>query len=77
MLSGIFGPKRDKLTGEWSRLHNEELYALYSSSNIIQAIKSRRLRWTRHVARMGARTGAYRVLVEKPEGGRPLGRARC
>jgi hypothetical protein len=53
VLRRIFGPKRDEVTGEWRRLHNEELYALYSSPNIIRVIKSRRLRWAGHVARMG------------------------
>jgi hypothetical protein len=76
VLRRIFGPKRDEVTGEWRRLHNKELYALYSSPNIIRVIKTRRLRWARHVARMGARRGAYRVLVGKPEGRRPLGRPR-
>jgi hypothetical protein len=76
VLRRIFGPKRDEVTGEWRRLHNKELYVLYCSPNIIRAIKSRRLRWARHVARMGERRGAYRVLVAKPEGRRPLGRPR-
>jgi hypothetical protein len=70
----IFGPKRDEVTGEWRRLHNKELYALYSSPNIIRVIKPRRLRWAGHVACMGERRGAYRALVGKPEGRRPLGR---
>jgi hypothetical protein len=73
VLRRIFGPKREKVTLEWRRLHNEELYALYSSPNIIRVIKSRRLKWTGHVACMGERRGAYRVLVGKPEGRRPLG----
>jgi hypothetical protein len=76
VLRRIFGPKRDEVTGEWIRLHNKELYALYSSPNIIRVIKSRRLRWARHVARMGKRRGAYRALVGKPEGRRPLERRR-
>jgi hypothetical protein len=76
MLRRIFEPKRDEVTGEWRRLHNKELYALYSSPSIIRVIKSRRLRWARHVARMGERRGAYRTLVGKPEGRRPLGRPR-
>jgi hypothetical protein len=76
VLRRIFGPKRDEVTGEWRRLHNKELYALYSSPNIIRVIKSRRLRWAGHVARMGERRGAYRVLVGKPEGRRPLERPR-
>jgi hypothetical protein len=67
VLRRIFGPKRDEVTGEWRRLHNEELYVLYSSSGIIRVIKSRRLRWAGHVARMGDRRGVYRVLVWKPE----------
>jgi hypothetical protein len=65
VLRRIFGPKRDEVTGEWRRLHNEDVYALYSSSKIIRVIKSRRLRWAGHVARMGERRGAYRVLVGK------------
>ena len=72
----IFGPKGDEVTGEWRRLHNKELYALYSSPNIIRVIKSRRLRWAGHVARMGERRGAYRALVGKPEGRRPLERPK-
>jgi hypothetical protein len=76
VLRRVFGPKRDEVTGEWRRLHNKELYALYSSPNIIRVIKPRRLRWAGHVARMGERRGAYRVLVGKPEGRRPLGRPR-
>jgi hypothetical protein len=74
VLRRIFGPKGDEVTGEWRRIHNEELYALYSSPNIICVIKSRKLRGAGHVARMGERRGAYRVLVEKPERRRPLGR---
>jgi hypothetical protein len=75
VLRRIFGPKKVEVTGEWRRLHNKELYALYSS-NIIWVIKSRKLRWTRHVARMGERRGAYRGLVGKPEGRRSLRRPR-
>jgi hypothetical protein len=67
VLRRIFGPKRDEVTGEWRRLHNKELYALYSSPNIIRVIMSRRLRWAGHVARMGERRGAYRALVGKSE----------
>jgi hypothetical protein len=74
VLRRIFGPKRDEVTGEWRRLHKKELYALYFSPNIIRVIKSRRLRWAGHVARMGERRDAYRVLVGKPEGRRPLER---
>jgi hypothetical protein len=76
VLRRIFGPKRDEVTGEWRRLHNKELYALYSSPNIIRVIKSRRLRWAGHVARMVERRSAYRALVGKPEGRRSLGRHR-
>ena len=64
------------LTGEWRKLHNEELNDLYSSPNIVQVIKSRRMRWTGHVARMGEWRGVYRVLMGKPEGKRPLWRPR-
>jgi hypothetical protein len=63
VLRRIFGPKRDEVTGEWRRIHNKEFYALYSSPNIIRVMKSRRLRWAGHVARMGERRGAYRALV--------------
>jgi hypothetical protein len=70
----IFVPKRDEVTGEWRKLHNEELRDLYSSPSIIRIIKSRRMRWAGHVARMGERRNAYRLLVGKPEGKRPLGR---
>jgi hypothetical protein len=72
----IFGPKRDEVTGGWRRLRNEELNDLYSSPNIIRVIKSRRKRWAGHVARMGEGRGAYRILVGRPEGRRPLGRPR-
>jgi hypothetical protein len=68
VLRRIFGPKRDEVTGEWRRLHNKKLYALYSSPNNIRVMKSRRLRWAGHVARMGERRGAYSVLAGKPEG---------
>jgi len=71
-----FGPRRDEVTGEGSRLHNEELNDLYSSPNIVRMIKSIRMRWTGHVARMGREMGVYRVLVGKPEGKRPLRRPR-
>ena len=73
----IFGPRRDAVTGEWRILYNEELNDLYSSPNIVRVIKSRRMRWARHVARMGEERRAYRVLVGKTEGKRPLGRPRC
>ena len=76
VLRKIFGPRRDEVTGEWRRLHNEELNDLYSSPNIVWAIKSRRMRWAEHVAHVGEERGVYRVLVGKPEGRRPLGRPR-
>jgi hypothetical protein len=76
VLRRIFGPKRGEATGEWRRLHNEELNGLYSSPNIIWVIKSRRMRWAGHVARMGEKRGAYRILVGRPEGRRSLGRPR-
>jgi len=76
VLRRIFGPKGDEVTGEWRKLHNEELNDLYCSPNIVRVIKWKRIRWTGHVARMGERRGIYRVLVEKPEGKRPLGRTR-
>ena len=66
----------DEVTGKWRRMHNEELNDLYSSPNIVRVIKSRRMRWARHVARMGEERGMYRVLVGKPEGRRPMGRPR-
>jgi hypothetical protein len=72
----IFGPKRDRVTGWWRKLHNEELHNLYSSPNIIRIIKSRRMRWAGHVARMGEKKNVYRLLVGKPEAKRPLGRPR-
>ncbi|KAJ4435839.1 hypothetical protein ANN_18458 [Periplaneta americana] len=74
VLRKIFGAKRYEVTGEWRKLHNSELHALYSSPDIIRNIKSRRLRWAGHVARMGESRNAYRVLVGRPEGKRPLGR---
>jgi len=76
VLRRIFGPKRAGITGEWRKLHNEELNGLHSSPNILQVIKSRRMRWAGHVACKGERRGVYRVLVGKPEGKRPLGRPR-
>jgi hypothetical protein len=76
VLRRIFGPKRDEVTGEWRKLHNEEINDLYCSPNIIRVIISRRMRWARHVACMGERRSVCRVLVGKPEGKRPLGRPR-
>ena len=76
VLRRIFGPRRDEVMGEWRSLHNEELNDLYSSYNIVRVIKSRRMRWAGHVARMGEERGVYRVLVGKQEGKRPLGRPR-
>jgi hypothetical protein len=75
VLRRIFGPKR-KEAGSWRKLHNDELYSLYSSSNIVRVIKSRNMRWAGHVTHMGVGRGVYRVLVGRPEGKRPLGRPR-
>jgi hypothetical protein len=74
VLRRIFGPKRDEVTGEWRKLHNEELHNLYSSPDIIREVKSRRMMWAGHVARMGEERKVHKVLVGKPEGKRPLGR---
>jgi hypothetical protein len=71
----VFGPKRDEVTGEWRKLHNEELNDLYSLPNIVRVVKSRRMRWAGHVARMGEDRGVHRVLVGKPDGKKPLGRS--
>jgi hypothetical protein len=76
ILRRIFGPKWDEVTGDWRKFHNEELHNLYSSPDIIRQIKSRRMRWAGHVARMGEERKLYKVLVGKPEGKRPLGRPR-
>jgi hypothetical protein len=76
VLRKIFGPKRDEVTGGWRNLHNEELHDLYSSPNIVRVIKSRRMIWAGHVARMREGRGVSRVLVGKPEGKKPLGRPR-
>ena len=73
VLRRIFGPRRDEVTGDWRRLHNEELNDLYCSPNTVRVIKSRRMRWAGHVARMCEERGAYRVLVGKPEGKRTTG----
>jgi hypothetical protein len=72
VLRRIFGPKKDEVTEEWRRLHNKELYALYSSQNIFCMVKLRRLGWAGHVARMGQRRGTYRILEGKREGRRPF-----
>jgi hypothetical protein len=72
----IFGAKRNEVTGEWRKLHNEELRDLYSSPSVIRIIKARRMRWAGHVARMGEKRNAYRLLEGKPEGKRLLGRPR-
>jgi hypothetical protein len=77
VLRKIFGPKRDEMTGEWRKLHNEELRALYSSPSIIRIIESRRMRLVGLVACMGVKRNAYRLLVGKQEGKRPLRRPRC
>jgi hypothetical protein len=76
VLRRIFGPKGDEVTGQWRKLHIEELHDLYSSPSIIRIMKSRKMRWAGHVARMGERRNAYRLSVGKPEGKRPLGRPR-
>ena len=76
VLRRIFGPKRDEVTWEWRKLHYEELRDLYSLLNIVRVVKSRRMRWAGHVARMGEGRGVHWVLVGKPEGKRPLGRPR-
>ena len=76
VLRKIFGAKRDEITGEWRKLHNSELHALYSSPNVIRNLKSRRLRWAGHVARMEQYRNAYRVLVGKPGSKRPSGSSR-
>ena len=76
VLRRLFGLKRDEVTGEWRKLHNEELSDLYSLPNIVRVVKSKRMRWAGHVARMGEGRVVHRVLVGKPEGKRPLGRPR-
>jgi hypothetical protein len=76
VLRRIFGPRRVEVTGEWSKLHNEELRDLYFSPSIIRIMKSRRMRWARHVTRMEEQRNVYRLLVGKPEGRRPLERPR-
>ena len=76
VLRRVFGSKRDEVTVEWRKLHNEELSDLYSLPNIVRVVKSRRMSWAGHVARMGQGRGVHRVLVGKPEGKRPLARPR-
>jgi hypothetical protein len=76
MLTRKFGSKKYEVTGEWRKLHNEELNDLYSSPNIVRAMKSRRMRWEWHVARMGEGRGVYRILVGRSEGKKPVGRPR-
>jgi hypothetical protein len=76
VLSRVFGPKRDEVTGEWRKLHNEELNNLYTLPNIVRVVKSRRMRWAEHVARMREDGGVHSVLVGKPKEKRPLGRPR-
>jgi hypothetical protein len=76
VLRRVFGPKRDEVTGEWRKLRNEELNDLYSLPNVVRVVKSRRMRWAGHVARMGEDRVVHRVLVGKTEGKRPLGRPR-
>jgi hypothetical protein len=76
VLRRIFKPKRDEVTGEWRKQHNEKFHDLYSSPSIVQVTKLRRMRWARHVASMGERRSVYRVLVGKPVEKKPLGRPR-
>jgi hypothetical protein len=74
VLRGLIGPKRNEATSEWRRLHNEEIFYMNSSPNIIRVIKSRKMRWAGHVAILGERRGVYRFLLGRPEGKGPLGR---
>jgi hypothetical protein len=74
-VSRIFGPKKEE-DGSWRKLHNDELHNLYSLPNIVRVIKSRRVRWAGHMARIGEGRGVYRFLVGRPESKRPLGRPR-
>jgi hypothetical protein len=76
VMRSIFGPKKDEVTGGWRKLHNYELRNLYSIPSIIRMIKSRKVRWAGHVARIGKKRNAYRILLGMPEGKRPLGRPR-
>ena len=77
VLRRVFGPKRDEVTGEWRKLHNEELSDWYSLPNIVGVVKLRRMRWAGHVARMVEGREVHRVLMGKREGKRPMGRLRC
>jgi hypothetical protein len=77
VLRRVFRPKRDEVTREWRKLHNEELNDLYSIPNIVRVIKSRRMRWAGLVVRMGVERGVHRVMVGKSEGKRPLVKPRC
>jgi hypothetical protein len=76
VLRRIFRPKRDEVTGGWGKLHDEELYGLYSSPGIVRVMKARRMRWAGNVTRMVEVRGAYNILVGRPEGSRPLGRPK-
>ena len=76
VLRRLFGPKKDEVTREWIKLHNEQLSHLYTLPSIVRVVKSRRMRWAEHVARIGEGRGVHRVLVGKPEGKRPLVRPR-
>jgi hypothetical protein len=76
VLMRVFGPKKDKATGVWRKLHKNQLHDLYSSTTIVLVIKSRRMRWAGYVARMGEERGVHRLLLAKPEGKRSLGRPR-
>jgi len=76
VLRKIFKPKRDVVTRKWSRLHKEEPHDLYTSTNVIRVIKSRRMRWAGHVARTGERRGAHSVVERKPEGKKPIVKTR-
>jgi hypothetical protein len=76
VLRRVFGLRRDEVTGEWRKLQDEELNELHPLSNIVRVVKSSRMRWAWHVARMGDERGVHRLFVGKPEGKRPLGRTR-